>query len=304
MPQESKLKIMNNIKRMRKLTALTGILLLLASFNSLAQQRIKILSYNVLYGLKKDSVNIDRYEKLLARLDPDIVATQEMNGFTQKSLEALSNKYGHPYALQSKEEGFPTALTSKRPMVNFKKVTENMWHSYIYSKVDGLHIFVIHFSPFSYKKRLEEVANILAQTRELPADEPILIMGDFNSLSSADKANYDEKMLASMRRSEEERAHVRNLNNGQIDYSVIDKITNAGFKDTFYLTNKSFEGSVPTFKDGDGNIKKSNAGNPRRIDFIFCNDAAAKHIKVSRIIKDELTHYISDHYPMYIELEL
>src|SRR5690606_8870322 len=283
---------------------LAGILLLLSPLNSLAQQTIKILSYNVLYGLKKDSVNIDRYEKLIARLDPDIVATQEMNGFTQKSLEALSNKYGHPYALQSKEEGFPTALTSKRPMINFKKVTENMWHSYIYAKVDGLHIFVVHFSPFSYKKRLEEVTNILAQTNEIPADQPILIMGDFNSLSRADKANYDEKMLASMLQTEKDRNLVRNLNNVQIDYSVIDKLTDAGFKDTFYLTNKSFEGSVPTFKDGNGNIKKSNAGAPKRIDYIFCNGAAAKHIKVSKIIKDDLTHYISDHYPTYIELEL
>src|SRR5690606_1391121 len=108
----------------------------------------------------------------------------------------------HPYALQSKEDGFPTALTSKKPMVNFKKVTENMWHSYIYAKIEGIHIFVIHFSPFSYKKRQEEVENIIAQTKELNPKEPILIMGDFNSLSESDSKNYDEAVLASMKEQE------------------------------------------------------------------------------------------------------
>src|SRR5690606_14291025 len=118
------------------------------------------------------------------------------------------------------------------PMVNTKKVTENMWHSYIYAKIEGLHIFVVHFSPFSYKKRQEEVANIIAQTKELPAEEPILIMGDFNSLSPEDKAHYGDQVLEPMRRSEEKNAHIRNINNGQIDYTVIGALLDAGFKDS------------------------------------------------------------------------
>lgn len=284
------------------LFVLIAMLIMLSPLSSVAQEKIKILSYNVLYGLQKDSVNLDRYRDLIAKLDPDIVATQEMNGFTQKSLEQLSNSYGHPYALQSKEEGFPVALTSKAPMANFKKVTENMWHSSIYAKVKGVHIFVIHFSPFNYKKRLQEVTNIIAQTKELPADEPILIMGDFNSLSAADSANYDQQMIEGMREREKKQDHIRNLNNNLIDYSVLNKLEEAGFIDTYWLTNKNFTGTVPTFKDGNGKIKDSNAGKQRRIDYIWCNEAAKKHVTKSVVIKDELTHYISDHYPMYLEL--
>lgn len=284
------------------LFVLIAMLFMLSPFSSVAQQKVKILSYNVLYGLQKDSANVDRYRDLIAKLDPDIVATQEMNDFTQKSLEQLSNSYGHPYALQSKEEGFPVALTSKTPMLNFKKVTENMWHSSIYAKVKGIHIFVIHFSPFNYKKRLEEVTNIIAQAKELPADEPILIMGDFNSLSAADSANYDQQMVEGMREREKKQNHIRNLNNNLLDYSVLNKLEEAGFMDTYWLTNKNFTGTVPTFKDGNGKIKDSNAGKQRRIDYIWCNEAAKKHVTKSVVIKDELTHYISDHYPMYLEL--
>src|SRR5690606_4399146 len=225
-------------------------------------------------------------------------------GWTQKTLEGLAKSYGHPYALQSKEEGFPVALTSKTPLVNFKKVTENMWHSYIYAKIRDIHVFVIHFSPFSYQKRMEEVTNIIAQTAEIPAHEPILIMGDFNSLAESDRDHYGEKVLAGMKKSEQQHAHIRNLNNGQIDYSVLNKLVEAGFKDSYRLLNKEFDSSLPTFKDGKGKIKQTNSGIAKRIDFLWCNDAAAKRVTKSIILKNARTHIISDHYPVYVEMDI
>jgi len=271
---------------------------------AIGQEKIKILSYNVLYGLQKDTVNIERYVALVNNLDPDIVATQEMNGWTQRSLEELAKRYRHPYALQSKEEGFPVALTSKTPMVNFKKVTENMWHSYIYAKVRGIHLFVIHFSPFSYQKRLEEVENIIAQTREIPQDEAILIMGDFNALVASDSKAYGEEVLKAMQDQEQKQEHIRNLNNGQIDYTVLGKLEEAGFKDSYKLFTSEFTESLPTFKSGKGELKKSNTGIPKRIDFLWCNATASKYVVKSIVLKNDMTDVISDHYPIYVELEL
>lgn len=284
---------------------ITCLLFISISTIALGQEKFKILSYNVLYGLQKDSTaNIQRYIDLVNELDPDIVATQEMNGWTQKSLEELAIRYDHPYALQSKEDGFPTALTSKTPPVNFKKITENMWHSYLYAKVRGIHIFVIHFSPFSYQKRLEEVDNIIAQTSEISDDEPILIMGDFNSMDISDQRHYGEELLTMMREQEKKHEHIRNLNNGQIDYSVLNKLHEAGFKDSYRLLNNSFESSVPSYKSGDAQIKTSISGIGKRIDFLWCNNTAAKMVTKSEIIKNEKTHIISDHYPVYVELTL
>lgn len=273
---------------------------------SSGQETIKILSYNVLYGLTRgeDPENIDRYVSFVTDLQPDIVATQEMNGWTQKTLEELAKRYGHPYALQSKEEGFPVALTSKTPLVNFRKVTENMWHSYIYAKVQGIHIFVIHFSPFSYQKRLEEVTDIIAQANEIPQNEPVLIMGDFNSMAASDSAHYNHELVASMHRREEQHAHIRNLNNGNIDYSVLGKLEEAGFKDSYKLFTDEFTGSMPTFKDGNGKISENKTSTPRRIDFVWCNAIAAKYITKSIVLKNESTDVISDHYPVYVELEI
>lgn len=289
---------------MKKSVLISALLLIIICGSTSGQEKIKILSYNVLYGLQEDSVNIERYISLINDLQPDIVATQEMNGWTQKTLEELARRYGHAYALQSKEDGFPVALTSKTPLVNFKKVTENMWHSYIYAKVRGIHIFVIHFSPFSYQKRLEEVSDIIAQTEEISESEPILIMGDFNSLSKSDATHYNDELLQSMQNQEKTQNHVRNLNNGHIDYSVLSKLEEAGFKDSYKLLTKEFTESIPTFKGGNGKIKESNTGFPRRIDFLWCNASAAKSVTKSIILKNELTNIISDHYPVYVELNI
>ena len=287
-----------------KTTFLAILLSISTALSASAQTKFKILSYNVLKGLQQDSLNINRYISWVNKLDPDMVAYQEMNGFTQKSLEDLSHRYRHPYALQSKLEGFPVALSSKTPLVDFRKVTENMWHSYIYAKVKGLNVFVIHFSPFSYKKRQEEVTNIIAQAKALPANEPILIMGDFNSLDAADSAQYDATVVKPMLAAEKKEAHIRNLNNGQVDYTVLKALKDAGFKDSFWLSNKTFKHSVPTSKDGNGQIGKNTEKKGKRIDYLWVNDAASRLVTKSDIIHDEDTHILSDHYPVYVELTL
>lgn len=280
------------------------VISLLISHSSYAQRNLKIVSYNVLFGLQKDSVNVDRFVSFIKDWNPDIVALQEMNGFTQKTLEKLGERVNHPYVLQSKEEGFPVAITSIYPLVNFKKVTENMWHSFIYTKIEGLHIFVIHFSPFSYQKRLQEVKNIIAQTKEISKDEPILIMGDFNSMDESDSASYDQEMVLGMIEREKKEAHIRNLNNHKIDYSVLGELKKAGFVDTYRLINNNFESSLPTLKDGNTKIHSTKIGKGKRIDFIWANSTAKKLVVKSGIIKNEYTDYISDHYPTFLEIKL
>lgn len=284
---------------MKKYTIIVLILVLGLSAQppgALAQSPFKILSYNVLMGLQQDSLNQADYIKWVKEFDPDIVAYQEMNDFTQKSLEQLAARYGHPYAVQSKLEGFPVALSSKHPIINVQKVVDNMWHAYLYATVKDIHVFVIHFSPFDYKKRNQEVRNVLAHAASLPKNERILIMGDFNSLDRSDSPNYSQEMVEGMRRREKEQAHIRNLNEGQIDYTVMDQLATAGFKDTYWLVNKDFKHSIPTKKYGSGNF--------RRIDFMWANPKMAKDVKKATIIHDDYTDRMSDHYPVYVEFDL
>ena len=264
--------------------------------SAFAQKELKVLSYNVLKGLQNDSLIQAEYIDWVNKLSPDIVAYQEMNGFTQKSLEKFAERYGHPYAIQSKIEGFPVALSSRYPIVNVQKVVDNMWHAYIYANVNNIHIFVVHFSPFSYKKRQSEMKQILAHAALLPQDEKILIMGDFNSLDASEAEHHTADYVSSMQEREKKEAHIRNLNNGKVDYTVMSYIKDAGFKDTYWLTNKTATNSIPTKKYGKPSM--------RRIDYMWANPAMAKFVKSSTVIHDATTDHISDHYPVFVTFDL
>ena len=283
---------------MKKTTKAIGLLIacfLLGTGRISAQNTFKILSYNVLKGLQQDSLIHKEYFQWVREISPDIVAYQEMNGFTQASLEKFAAKYGHPYAIQSKLEGFPVALSSRYPIVNVQRVVDNMWHSYIYANINKIHVFVIHFSPFNYLKRQQEVRNVLAHIALLPQNEKILIMGDFNSMSSDDAMAYNDGMVKAMQKREAAEAHIRNLNNGKIDYTVTDAIKQAGFKDTYWLTNKKFKHSIPT--------KKYGSANGKRIDFMWANPLIARQVTSSTIIHDKTTDHISDHYPVLVTFD-
>ena len=66
--------------------------------------------------------------------DPDILAMQETNDFTQIRFEELARSYGHGFAVLGKEPGmpgsvemrtkFPVSVSSKTPVVNVDKVLD------------------------------------------------------------------------------------------------------------------------------------------------------------------------------------
>ena len=124
-----------------------------------AENKVRVISFNILEGMKTDTtpgkqVFVDWVKKQA----PDILALQECNKFTQKSLEELARSYGHPYAVIVKEKGYPTGLTSKYPITDIQKITNNMTHGFILARVKDLNIVVLHLNPHSYMKRRAEMA--------------------------------------------------------------------------------------------------------------------------------------------------
>lgn len=284
---------------MRKPFCIAAVLLWLLSPGAFAQtagNEITFLSYNILEGLKNDSLLKKQFTEWVAPINPDIVAFQETNKFTQKSLEEFAARYHHPYAVLAKEPGFPVAITSKYPIVNVQKVLDNMWHGYIYANILDYHLFILHLSPFSYKKRQHEIRQIIAHARLLPENAKIIFAGDFNAMSAVDKDRYGPELTAQMKANEEKHAHIRNLNEGAPDYSVIGQMTEAGYIDVFHKLNGVFKNSIPTGKYATA------ASIPRRIDFIFVSPALSGALRKADIIHDKDTDVLSDHYPVVMKL--
>lgn len=258
---------------------------------------LKVLSYNVLKGFQGSEENKMRFNIWVNKKAPDIVFFQEMNGFTQKSLEDFAMGYGHGYAVIAKESGYSVAITSRFPIVNVQKVLDNMWHGYIYANIKDIHVFAVHLSPFLYQKRISESKQILAQAELLPKGSMVMIAGDFNALQVGDSANYTAKSLKKLLVKEAKNLEIRNLNKGNFDYSVTEEFTKKGYEDALNLFSKSFNFTMPTTKY-DASYKQK-----IRIDYVWLNKALKRKVETAAVIYDEDTAEMSDHYPIFLNLK-
>ena len=86
-------------------------------------EKIQIISYNIFNGFdwRKDTERQERFIKWVINKDPEVLAMQELCGFTQESLSELAKEWGHMYAVIVKEGGYPVGLTSKKPIIHDKR---------------------------------------------------------------------------------------------------------------------------------------------------------------------------------------
>lgn len=261
-----------------------------------AQTSLKVLSYNILEGMVKDTTKGKiHFVEWVKALDPDVVALQECNKFTQKTLEALALSWGHPYAVILKENGYPTGLTSRYPIANIRKVNESMTHGFIMARIAQYNFVVLHLNPHKYPKRRAEIAQVLKNI-ELEKDKKNwLIMGDFNSVSPLDKerlakGGYLERAKAAAAK----RPVLENLVDGkEIDFNVQQQILSAGFTDAGLTWDKR-----QAAQSG-----KSAIATNSRIDYIYLSKDLAKKIITCHFIYDDFTAVSSDHKPILLELK-
>src|SRR5690606_26690524 len=128
----------------------------------------------------------------------------------------------------------------------------------------------VHLCSITYEKRRDELRLILAHAATLPKDAEIAIMGDFNAVSREDEKYHDQRIVDFIKNWQKQDPRVRDLVDGKPDYSAMDLLREAGFRDTFWLKFKEHTGTFPTKKYGDPV--------PRRIDAIWVNDALARKL--------------------------
>ncbi|TCC85859.1 endonuclease/exonuclease/phosphatase family protein [Pedobacter hiemivivus] len=261
---------------------------------AIEQGTFKVLSYNVYEGFSGDAVKKQGFKKWIDTMKPDVIALQEMKGFTKAGLQNFAVEMGYNYTLMWHEAGLPVALVSKYPITEIKTVPSNL--HLIQAKVLDYNFFVIHLSPLTYEIRKAEMEIILARTQGIPKTEKILMMGDFNNMSPQDASFYNTTAKMDLvRASELSNPGTKILNNGQIDYTTIQNITDEGFYDTWKIFRSNYEKSAPT--------KLRTHNNFTRIDYIFMNKAILNYYKDSYLVKDAYTDYMSDHYPMVLILK-
>lgn len=284
------------MKAVFRFIALTSFVFLTACFHSQKEKEFSVITYNVWNGFESQTTRRDTFVQWAIRQDVDVIAFQELNGYTQDSLELLAKKWGHPYAEIVKENGYPVGISSKHPITNIHRLMEGMHHGGLYAEIQGINFFVVHFSPFSSAKRLEEakaVVKLLEQKNKLK--ERTVILGDFNAFSVHDSLFYKGTSLRErMYLKQKENGVLQNLNgNDEIDYQVIDSFLKNGFFDSFSLYHKEFDSSFPT--------KVFPSVSPDdfvKIDHVLVSKKMKKASIDAVLIKDAVTDTLSDHYPV------
>ncbi|MBI4145685.1 endonuclease/exonuclease/phosphatase family protein [Candidatus Woesearchaeota archaeon] len=271
--------------------------------------KIKVMTYNVLYGLHNRDGNLILLD--LARMravrnivraeKPDILGlteavycefwtSQDRNRIIRVDYEQLFG-LKHSYATGFEQE-WGSMILSKFPILHAERLQLGKNHrgesvSAIRATLDvngkRVHVDVVHPAPkISDNDRVTAFAPLLKTFTA-----PYLMIGDFNSLSEEDA--YDRKKL--IREIPANGKEARVVADRMLVRNLIPSVRSHGLEDTLPKNNRTH--TIPT---------KSKGREPKlRLDYIF----ASRDFKVisSRVIKNKLTETASDHYPVVAELE-
>ena len=266
---------------------------------------LRVITHNVFYGFtKRGEPRYSNWKRWMAAQAPDITSLQELNQYTPEKLAADAATWGHAHSVLLKPDGFATGITSRYPISDVKLLREGFHHGLLRCRIAGIWVYVIHFHPSNYARRIEEAALLKTDIQSLPEAQPlILLAGDFNGFSPIDKPHYDSdpQLVPFFNRLDARSPEARNLNAGRMDYGGIQAILDQGFIDLVARERRSdmpFVGTFPTPLTAD-----EDHGTDRRLDYIFVNPALAANVVSAVILRDAATSTLSDHYPVRTDFQ-
>lgn len=282
------------------------ILFVLLMVSTALSEPLRVMTYNVWLGFNKKQT-LPKGTEWIGSQQTDVLALQELKGFNQERLEAAAKKWGHDHALIfDRKGGFPQGLTSKTPIEKIGQLQPEGGKGLrgtLHCKTAGIHFFVVHFDPRNYLNRQKEVAIVVQHVKPLlGAGERVVVLGDFNAHSIADKAELDEKfqLLEKWRAKEKEGKRYRSFDEkGELDYSVVQSLLDAGLVDPV----REPKGTFPTRILAPEDTEREHAAKRHRIDFILVDQQTATGATIG-YPRDEALHGISDHYPVVLEFKL
>ena len=261
---------------------------------------LKIITYNVWYGFTKVPERKKTWIAWMNEQRPDIVSLQELNGYTDQKLAEDAKSYGHAYSALLKEEGFPTGITSRYPIEDIQRIKEGFHHGLLRVRIQQIYIYVIHLHPSNWETRKNEMNQILQDIKELPSGSQVILAGDFNTFSPLDSVYYSHGRLEPFFNDRDLLYKERNLNNGKLDYTVIQEVMDFGLIDleaSSRISSYNFNGSFPTLVK-----KEGEHGDQRRLDYIFASRNLANKVTKANIFTTDTALILSDHLPVVIEL--
>jgi len=263
---------------------------------------IRIISYNVWYGFTKLAERKESWITWMEKQSPDIVALQELNDYTPELLATDARKYGHGYSALLKQDGFPTGITSRYPLEDIQRFTEGYHHGLLRVRIREVYYYVVHLHPSNWETRKREITAIIDDIQKLPSNSKVILAGDFNTFSPRDSVYYSLGRLEPFFRERDSIYQEKNLNQGKLDYTVIQDVLDFGLIDleaSKRAAGYGFSGSFPTMVE-----KEGEHGDQRRLDYIFASANLAGLVSRAEIISCDTVQILSDHLPVIVDIRI
>lgn len=279
---------------------------------SLAQQsRLRVISYNILDGFNggKDTIRQKQTGAWINSQQPNVVALQELVGYTEKRLQQEALQWGHRYSVILKKTGYSVGLTSDKPIKIISRKTQGFWHGMLHCQVGDVDFFVVHLSPDDYNIRRSEADSVIQLVKQSAAEKrESVVLGDFNAHSPFDDDIDATRplLLKSYIKNDEKSPRYKHLDHNYWDYSVVSKFLGIQMVDVcqwFVPVGKRYSYPTPILipryrKDFEHVVQTR-----ERLDYILVTRGLSKKC-IGAVIQNGIeTSRLSDHYPLLADFE-
>ncbi len=266
------------------------------------------MTYNIWNGFDwgKDTVRQANLKAWVKAQKPDVLALQELCGYDEQKLIEDAREWGHPYVQLLKTGGYPTALTSNKPIELKERAIDQFWHGMLHCKSYGIDFFIVHLSPSDANIRLEEARKITERIQELD-NESYIVLGDFNALSPMDAPWVEENTHLKASYASKKNEKYANLRLGEFDYSVISEFLSNPTVDVCLNKidlQRAYTFPTPALIGKYNNTSQTIVQNRVRIDFILASPKLAKLCVKADVFNSGATDMLSDHYPVVAEFKI
>lgn len=257
-------------------------------------KEIKIMNYNILHGFHNvnppfnlEEKRLESAKKIVNEENPDVIVLTEAcyGGPNIFNINMDYKKiFNYPYGYFGKwgEHEWGNFLLSKYPIecetIPFGKRTAIKSKISINNK--KIYLDIIHPHPELTENEKIEITKPLVKKIK----KPYFLVGDFNSLSDEDDYSK-EKLIRGFKNFD--KTPIQSVDR-ILERKFIPYIKSFGLKDTFNKNSRGY--TVPT------GIYGKDKSSAMRMDFIFASSDVEP--LETKIIKNKLSEYASDHYPV------
>ncbi|WP_168155201.1 endonuclease/exonuclease/phosphatase family protein [Mangrovimonas xylaniphaga] len=268
----------------------------------------KVLTYNIWNGFDfgKDTMRLKNFQTWMKQQDVDVAALQELCSYTDQRLQEEAKQWGHNYTLLLKNTGYSVGITSKYPIELKERILKDLHHGALHCKIQDVDYIIVHLNPENIAKRRNEMKVLFRKIEDiLKTTDKLIVLGDFNSNSPFDQHLYDlnGELIKRMEKEDNKKTGLNgNLDNGQLDYSVISGFLSMNLYDVLLPYSQALEqrisfptpALIPRYFETESQVDSCG----ERIDYMLVSRALYINSLVAQALNGVDNDLLSDHYPV------